>query len=336
MEVTFWGVRGSIPCPLTQTQLRDMQRSLLAVLRQRGLPEPQEEERFLKELPGSDHKLIGGNTSCVEVSWSGQTLIFDAGSGLRLLGQKLMEGPCGRGQGRLRLFLSHTHWDHIQGLPYFAPIFIPGNRLEIYSGFNDIQERLSWQQQAEFFPVPLNQAGATITYHPLSLDEPLILAPEEGFPTRSRVFSQKLNHPGEAFGYRLEAAGNILIYAADSDYACMNHSDLDRYCAFFKNADLLIFDSQFSYPESLTRSDWGHASAILGVNIAHQAQVKKLALFHHSMEHSDRVLFDLCEQARAYKMLSYPEADFEVLIATEGLSVELGESSYEPAKLRCR
>ncbi|RJP81665.1 MAG: MBL fold metallo-hydrolase [Candidatus Zixiibacteriota bacterium] len=324
MRVTFWGVRGSLPSPLTAVQMRRMQRKLLQEIRLRGLPGPEEEERFLDGLPAPLRGPVGGNTSCVQVDLDGQTFIFDAGSGLHPLGQALMDGPCGRGQGRLKLFLSHTHWDHVQGLPYFAPIYVPGNRVEVYSGFTDIAGRLALQQRPEYFPVPLEAVGADLTFHQLPAGPALEL---EGGGAAVRVRAQELHHPGGAYGYRLEADGAVLIYAADSDYCEMNRADLDLYCEFFQGADLLIFDSQFSFNEARARADWGHASAVLGVNIARQAGVRRLALFHHSTDYSDATLHDLCAEAAAYRNLYFPDCELEIFLATEGLFLELGANT---------
>jgi len=326
MKVTFWGVRGSLPCPLTPADMRHLQRTLLREVRQKGVPAPDDEDRFLDSLPPAMCSLVGGNTSCVEIGIRGQTLIFDAGSGIRLLGHRLMAGPCGQGQGCVKIFLSHTHWDHIQGLPYFAPLYVPGNQVEIFSGFGDIADRLSQQQREEFFPVPVSALGAKVTYHSFPRDGILDLHRENQFPAGTLMMAQQLNHPGGAFGYRLEADNAALVYAADGDYGGMNGEYLNRYRAFFQRADLLIFDAQFSFREALTHRDWGHASAVLGVNLAQQAGVQKLALFHHSTDYSDQVLYDLCEEAAAYRRMHFPNSALEILLATEGLCLKLGVS----------
>ncbi|MFH1861388.1 MAG: MBL fold metallo-hydrolase [bacterium] len=325
MNVTFWGVRGSLPCPLTQSELLQKARLFLQELRLRGLPSEEIEERFLASLPQALGALIGGNTSCVEVEIRGKTLIFDAGTGIRQLGDRLMEGACGRGAGKVRIFLSHTHWDHIQGLPFFRPLYIKGNRIEFYSGFKDVQPRLEMQQRAEFFPVPLSSLDADIHYHWLPPDRELDLALNGEGTIRVRVY--RLNHPGDAFAYRLETDAGVLVYASDADCNGLKQKDLDGLTEFFRNADLLIFDSQFTFKEYIVRREWGHASAIIGVNIAQQAGVKKLALFHHSSDYPDPLLYDILEEARAYKRLYFPESPLDVILASEGLLLTLGKSA---------
>jgi ribonuclease BN (tRNA processing enzyme) len=204
-------------------------------------------------------------------------------------------------------------------LPYFAPAYVPGNRLEIYSGFPDVAERLALQQRPEFFPVPLEAFGADLAFHHIPAGQRRELAGHDG----ARVEAMALHHPGGAYGYRLEAEGVVLVYAADSDYCGMNRADLDRYCRFFHGADLLIFDSQFSFTEAQARPDWGHASAVLGVNIAQQAGVRRLALFHHSTEYPEAMLYDLCTEAAAYRSLYFPDSGLEIFLATEGRILDL-------------
>lgn len=324
IKITFWGVRGSLPDPLSPGEMRERQRELIREIRRCGLPARAEEEHFLDELPAPIRGLVGGNTSCVEVSIGDQILIFDAGSGIRPLGQRLMQGPCGQGKGHLRIFLSHTHWDHIQGLPYFPPIYVPGNQIEIYSGFDDIAERIDQQQRQEFFPIPVSALSANLSYHVIPPGSELGLPVSDGFPPGAKIQVHELCHPGGAHGYRLEADNSAVVYATDADYCGLEKDDLQRHIQFFRRAVVLIFDAHFSFEEALSHREWGHASSIMGVSLACQAQVRKLVLFHHSPDNSDQMLYELMEKARAYQQLNLPEADLDIILATEGLTLKCG------------
>ena len=138
----------------------------------------------------------GGNTPCVEIQAGGETFIIDAGSGLRELGLELMKGPCGRGEGTLHLFISHPHWDHIQGFPFFNPALVPGNRILIYS-MHDLEKALDWQQNPLNFPAPLSSTPAKLEFIPLQMGQPVSIGP-------LRVNTILNPHPGDSCSFRFE------------------------------------------------------------------------------------------------------------------------------------
>jgi phosphoribosyl 1,2-cyclic phosphodiesterase len=319
MRITFWGVRGSFAHPLSTEELLQRQKDLLREVRLWGLPSEEDEDRFLNGLPSALRSTVGGNTSCVELTTGGQVLIFDAGSGLCNLGQQLMQGRCGRGEGHLKLFISHTHWDHIQGLPYFAPMYVQGNRIEIYSGFDDMERRLECQQNPEFFPVSLSGVRADITFHRLAPDVPVQLTGPGGNGFQASVIAHELQHPGGSYGFRVENGDGIFVYASDSDFTSIEEEETRGHIEFFRDADALVFDSHFSFRESIHLCDWGHASAVLGTKLAGLAEVKELILFHHSPEYSDKMLYELLERARIHRGENFPK---KISLAREGVVLE--------------
>jgi phosphoribosyl 1,2-cyclic phosphodiesterase len=319
MRITFWGVRGSFPQPLSAEELLQRQKDLLREIRLCGLPSEEDEDRFLKGLPTALRSTVGGNTPCVELATGGQVLIFDAGSGLCNLGRQLMQGPCGRGKGHLKLFISHTHWDHIQGLPYFAPMHVEGNRIAIFSGFDDMERRLECQQNPEFFPVPLSAVNADISFHQLTADVPVELTSPGDHGSQVNVIAHELPHPGGAYGFRVENGAGIFVYASDSDFTSIEEDETRGHLEFFRNADVLVFDAHFSFRESIHLCGWGHASAVLGAKLASLAEVKELILFHHSPEYSDEMLDDLLARARIHSGEKFPE---KIYLAREGVVVE--------------
>ncbi len=287
MRVRFWGTRGSIP------------------------------------KPGPSTVRYGGNTSCVELrSTAGTLVVLDCGTGALSLGQYLMQsGPQPLGGN---LLISHTHWDHIQGLPFFAPLFVPGNEWDIYAprGFaQSVRETLAGQMQHTYFPVELEQLGATIRYHDLT----------EGVFTVGdiRITTQYLNHPALTLGYRLQGGGARLVFCGDpephSRPLAYGSGDLggqdQRHAEFVAGADLLIHDAQYRAEEYEGKIGWGHSTIEYAVAIARLAQVKSIALTHHDPMRDDSAIDKEVKAIRA--SLRKVGAALKVFAAAEGQVVEL-------------
>ncbi|MDQ3816040.1 MAG: MBL fold metallo-hydrolase, partial [Armatimonadota bacterium] len=274
MQVRFWGARGSIPSPLLN---EEMEARLVEALQRLGaestpldLSDRDAVARWVAALPSHVRGYAGGNTPCVEMRTAGGDLfIIDFGSGIRPLGNELIKTEFGRGQGHAYLFLSHYHWDHIQGWPFFKPAYIPGNRMEIYTRHEHLQSRLRQHQEAPFFPpASWDDMRADISYTEIG-DEPLLLCDGQ-----VRVTCIELDHPSRAYAYRFEADDKIFVYASDATYQDMDDVALQPYVEFYRDADLLIFDAQFTLSESREKRSWGHSSAIAGVDLAYMAGVK--------------------------------------------------------------
>ncbi len=232
--------------------------------------------------PGPDTAGVGGNTSCVEVLAGGRRIVLDAGSGLRSLGDELMaDGPTAT-----TLLLSHLHWDHIQGLPFFAPLYAAGHRVHVRSGPNSLMglhEALRRQMSPPFFPVPIDRVAAQ-----LEVSE---IAPGAEFAVGdARVTAALLNHPDPVYGYRIECGGRSVVYATDTEhYSCVDPT----LRALAEGADVLIYDAQYT-PEEYRGADgaparvgWGHSTFAAGAALAHAAGVGQLVLFHHDPRRTD-------------------------------------------------
>jgi phosphoribosyl 1,2-cyclic phosphodiesterase/DNA-binding response OmpR family regulator len=276
--------------------------------------------------PGPSTARYGGNTSCIEVrSARGTLVIVDCGTGAHPLGQKLMSaGPRGL---RGHILISHTHWDHIQGIPFFAPLFEPGNEWDIYGpkGLDQsLRETLAGQMQYTYFPVTPDQFGATIRYHDLV---------EGAFDIDDmKVSTHYLNHPALTLGYRLEADRATVVYCCDHEphsqilAAGEGHitgQDL-RHAEFIHGADLLIHDAQYTAAEYPAKRGWGHSSAEYAVKVGQHAQVKRLALTHHDPLRDDDAVDRLLEGIRA--RLQDTASPLEVFAAVEGQIVEVEPS----------
>ena len=315
MKVTFWGVRGSIPSPLVAEDVRAKLFAALKGVTPEDLRDDETLARYLDSLPLSIRGTVGGNTSCVEVTDGETEIIIDAGSGIRNLGRRLLSGPFGQGRGTAHLLISHFHWDHIQGLPFFHPIYIAGNRLCFYSPRRNFREILERQQNDDNFPVTLNEFRADLEFTDLDDREELVIG-------GIKVTCIKLNHPGDSFAYRLESPSGTLVYATDSEYESLRKDRLEEYTRFFSRCDALIFDSMFTPQAAHDRKGWGHSTALTGVRIALKAQARRLVLYHHEPNYDDakieRISSGVKEAARACS-----RNGLEVVVAYEGLTLEV-------------
>jgi anti-anti-sigma factor len=326
MKIRFWGTRGSIPSPLKPGDVESKIRQAIRTIWQMPGVDTTDLAAVLaavEELPYMVRGTAGGNTPCVEVQAAGETLIIDAGSGLFQLGLDLMEGPCGRGQCTLHLLMSHCHWDHIQGFPMFMPAFVPGNRIFIY-GVHDVERALKRQQDILTWPVSLSYMQAEKEF--------VKLQPEQAFSIgRVKINTLLNNHRNDAYSYRLEDQHSVLVYATDAEYKRLDEASLQPRVEFFSNADALVFDAQYTLKEVWQmRMDFGHSSAMIGVDLARAAGVRKLILFHHDPTYSDSMLQEIHDRALAYQSqhLKASAAEShcptcEILLAYEGLTLDL-------------
>lgn len=306
MRVRFWGVRGSLPVPGART------------------------ERY------------GGNTSCVEVcSAAGTRIVVDAGTGIRGLGKELMRGEFERGVGTAHLLISHTHWDHIQGLPFFAPLYEQGNRLHVYARRrDDLHLRALFASQAHdpYFPFSQDETRAEISFRELSDSEVFDIADV-------RIASTRLNHPYVATAYRLSADGVSVAYVSDTapfsdilfdhryvggpsfgealsagDRAALR-SMRDGVVRLCDGADLVIYDTMFTADDYRRMPHYGHSRPSDAVEICQAAGARTLALFHHAPERSDAAVDAILAETRA--SIGQSRLSLGLVAAYEGLSLDL-------------
>jgi phosphoribosyl 1,2-cyclic phosphodiesterase/tetratricopeptide (TPR) repeat protein/anti-anti-sigma regulatory factor len=315
MKIKIWGARGSLPSPIKPEEIQD--KIFQAIF---GMPpidtnDPEEVWDHISELPLLIRGTAGGNTSCIEVQAGDEFIIIDAGSGIRDLGQELLKGPCGQGKGVIHLFFSHAHWDHIQGFPFFRPAFVPGNKVFIYS-VHDLRQALDGQQQPLTFPVPLAYIQAQLEFVQLEPGRPLSIG-------KVRVNSIKNPHPGDAYSFRFEDEHSTFVYASDAEFKQLDDASVQPHIEFFRNADALIFDAQYTLKEAWLKVDWGHSSAMIGVDLARAARVKKLILYHHDPSYSDAELLKIQSTAIAYQAQDTTRPTCEILVAYEGMILDL-------------
>ncbi|RYZ77129.1 MAG: MBL fold metallo-hydrolase [Proteobacteria bacterium] len=289
MKVKLWGVRGSLPSPQRPDQVETRLTELL---------ERFDNERhthahakaFMETLPLSVRYGFGGNTACVEVHEGPDRLIIDAGSGLRVLGEKLMrEG----GSSEVHLFFTHFHWDHLIGLPFFPPVFIKGKTVHLYAVQPDLEECVRALFKKPFFPVPFEELGGKLIFHRL---EPRKKIRVQNFD----VTPYELDHPDPCWGYRIERDGKTYAHCVDTEATRVSREDMGLDAALYENADLVLFDAQYTMMEAAEKMNWGHSAAPIGLEIALREHVKKILFAHHDPGASDEKIDDAERQTRDY------------------------------------
>jgi phosphoribosyl 1,2-cyclic phosphodiesterase len=239
--------------------------------------------------PGAD-KTAGGNTACLEVCAGDTRIILDAGTGLRVLGDERMAKAGGSIARHSTILLSHLHWDHVAGLPFFTPIYVPGHRVEIASGPNGVMSLEASMRElfrAPFFPVSFDELGGQVTTRELRANDRF----EIGDIT---ITMAKLNHPDPVYGFRLDHGGQSIVYATDTEhFACVDPT-LKRLAA---GADILIYDAQYTPEEYPAKVGWGHSTWLAGAELARAAGVPQLVLFHHDPGRTDAQLAALEAEA---------------------------------------
>lgn len=320
-NITFWGVRGSIPTPMDSGGFQKKLSGIVAHLQQQridwGVDGKGLADRIMERLPSLLKTAVGGNTSCVSAFSGADVIIFDAGTGIRLLGENLMKAESFRnGKGVCHLFLSHLHWDHLQGLPFFSPLYVAGNEIHVYGVHPKYEESIRCQQRPPFFPVPIDVLKSRIVFHTLREDE------EVKFD-RLKIRSHKMSHPGGCYAYRGDCGEKSFIYATDSDFLFYDADNYKAMANFFSLADLIIFDAQFTLTDAFKKYDYGHSHAKKGVDLAVREGIRRLFLFHHDPTYDDEQIAQVLEDARAYLKSAFPQAKLEISIGMEGLSVYL-------------
>lgn len=267
--------------------------------------------------PGPATVRYGGNTSCIEYRSSGEIIILDAGTGLRALGQALL-GEFKDKPLNLTLLLTHTHWDHIQGLPFFAPIYNPHCRLRILGcegARKGLVAALTGQMESTYFPVPFAKLPSNIEIEELK-DFNFDIGPV-------LVRAHRANHPGICVGYRLFSPDGIVTFFPDTEPRV---GGVDREMVeFLRDADVMILDSQYDLVEYQKHVGWGHGCVDDSVALALEAGAKHLCLFHHDPDHDDKRIDDFVEHAR--QLVAQAKSKLIVDAACEGTVIQLGGKS---------
>ena len=323
-RVKLWGIRGSLPTPHPPEEFREILLHMLQMYEEKrsDVKSPAE---FLASLNPPFHGGFGGHTSCIEVAHGEDNrLIVDGGSGLRRLGERMLLTDLGKGKGEAHILLTHFHWDHLIGLPFFVPIFIPGNKINFYAVHDDLEENIRLMFRKPNFPVDYKDLGAEIVFHKLE-------------PRKKKMFGEiavtpyQLDHPDPCWGFRFECNGKVFSHCVDSEMTRISPDDLGEDLPLYQGVDLALMDAQYTFVEATERINWGHASAPVGLDLAMREGIKRALFIHHDPAASDVKIQQLENQTREYyetalkhsknQKRHHHEVDWE--FAREGMEIVL-------------
>lgn len=280
LEIKLWGTRGSLPSPHTPQEIEARVRGVLEQFLDGKHGKKSEIRKFLAGLPPRQLGGYGGNTMCVQVNSAKSEFLIDCGSGIRRRGLELMGGPCGKGQGEVHIFFTHFHWDHILGLPFFIPLFVPGNKIHVYAVQPELEEMFQMVFRKPYFPVPYANLGAEIVYHRLEPRRPFKLGDATLTP-------YQLDHPDPCWGYKIQSGGRTYAHCVDTECRRTTPDALGTDLPLYQGADLMVIDAQYTLLEHFERVNWGHASATVAMEIAMREGIKRVLFVHHDPSSSD-------------------------------------------------
>jgi len=318
MLVRFWGTRGSLPIALDAAAVREKITAALVRAAGRDLGTPEAARAFVeKELDFEVGQTFGGNSSCVEIeTGEADYVLCDMGSGARPFGNRVLATRGGTGH-TFHAFMSHVHWDHIQGFPFFMPAYLPGNRVRIYGCHAELETAFRRQNAAPSFPVDFARMGATIEFVRLEPGQRYEIA---GLGVRAI----RQHHGGDSYGYRFERDGKAVVYSTDSEHKQDDPAATRAFVEFFRGADLVIFDAMYSFADATSvKEDWGHSSNVVGVELCQMAGARHLCLFHHEPIFDDATLARMLRDTRRLEEITRGERALEISAAYDGMEIRV-------------
>jgi phosphoribosyl 1,2-cyclic phosphodiesterase len=318
VKIRFWGSRGSIPVSITATDIRAKLVTALRAARGLSLQNDGDIDSFVDRLGFDIAGTFGGHSSCIELATDcSEHLILDMGSGARPLGQDMIRRFGPTVPQTYHVFMSHLHWDHIMGFPFFTPAYIPGNRIVIHSCHEEVEHAFRRQQGSPSFPVEFDQLSASIEFDVMCTDTD---HPFAGLTVRAK----RQNHAGDSYGWRFSDGHHSVVYSTDSEHRVEDLVAREGFIDFFRDADAVIFDAMYSLADSISvKADWGHSSNVVGVELCQAANAKRLIMFHHEPSYDDSTIAGVLAETRRYEEITREGSMLEVLSAWDGLIVSL-------------
>ncbi|MEO5582379.1 MAG: MBL fold metallo-hydrolase [Saprospiraceae bacterium] len=315
MKAKFWGCRGSLPASFKSESVHYKIKFALEKALENGLDKTTNLDEFIADLPFGVKSTYGTNTPCVEITGGREIIICDAGSGIRDLGKHLMSLPKDQPM-IINVLMSHLHWDHLQGFPFFIPAYLQGAAIRIWGCHEHLEGAFTTQQDPPFFPVLLEDMGAHISFNLMDPDKEYELG-------GIKISIKEQNHPGLSYGYAFEADGQKIVYSTDIEHQDVVDDLQDPNIVFYKNADLLILDGQFNLADHLyTKQNWGHSSNLIAIEMATISSVKTLCLFHADHLLDDTQLDKFLADSRRYLEIYAPNSALNIVLAFDGMTFD--------------
>jgi len=319
MLVRFWGTRGSLPVAQRATAIEDKIAAALVKASGRSFADVAGAKAFVQnELSFAEGRSYGGATTCLEIEGGDESFIIcDMGSGLRELGIDAFRRVAGGRKPLYNFFMSHLHWDHIMGFPFFGPAFDPNATIIIHSGHADAEQALRRQQEEISFPVSFDWLRAKIEFRTLTPGETYRV---DGIDIE--LMPQDHSHVSYAWKFTRDGT---MVFSTDAEHRLEDEPDKVAFEGFFAGADMVIADTMYSLAESITmKADWGHSSNVMAVNLCHGAGVKTLVLFHHEPASSDLEIERMFDETLRYEALNRGGRQaLDIVCSYDGLELEI-------------
>ena len=316
----MWGTRGSLPRAINNQEFTDLVDLYAKKAEKSGLSTISDFRNAIRDGDLGTPLIFGGNTTCNEVSYKNHRFFVDMGTGFAEAASEVMA----QGRTEFNVFQTHLHWDHIMGLPFFVPIYIPGNKLTIYHVHPHAPDYIKCQFNGVNFPVKWDELGADIQFKQIKMYQ------EVKFDGLT-VSPFALDHPGGSFGYRFDSDGKSLAIGVDGEFKRLTPKDLGKDYVYYTKLDLLVFDAQYEMDELASRFDWGHCSPPIGVDLALREGIRNIILTHHDPRSSEEKEFRMLSAAQEHlnRQLSAYQEVWDKLKQPEGPHIHLAYDGLE-------
>ena len=312
MKIQFWGVRGSVPAPVTPMQIQSKISAIIQRISPKDVISPEAKEKFISTIPDWQFGTSGGNTPCISITTDdGFQIVLDCGTGIRCYGKSLSQDA----SSEFHIFISHFHWDHIQGLPFFDQAFLPKTVLNFYSFSENAEQILRNQMIQPYFPVTFDSFTKNVNFKSLSHGSSFYIG-------NTQIFCCKMSHPGSSFSYTFIENSKKFVYATDVELSDCDYTEDAEHINSFKDADVIVLDSQYTVEEANRKVNWGHSAFCSAIDFAVHWNIKKIYLYHHEPSYDDKKLNSILLSARWYAKYIV-HSKIEVYLSTENTEITL-------------